>query len=322
MSRPWTVKFLAAAVSCAAAFCLAVSASASVILVSDTWLDGTDTDPAVSQSENGTDLDSDGNLESAWYQGGDGTLDPVGAGGPLQGKFSAPTSGSSASWTTYYTPQGNEVNLANTGDQLKVTWIFTPTNINNGGTNTSQNFRLAVVNTPDANRLLAAGAPGAAAYTGYGMFMNMSGTLGNANPFRLMERAGASGAMLSASGDWAALANGATTGNTGYVSGTEYTYTLTITRNAANGLDIVSRMAGGSLDNDGLAEVMFTDATPNNGSFKFDTFSLRPSGATTTAETFRTRLFMVEAPIAIPEPATMVLLALGSLALLGLRRRA
>ncbi len=173
MSRPWTVKFLAAASSLAAAFCLATAASASVILVSDTWLDGTDTDPAASQSENGTDLDSDGNLESALYQGGDGTLDPVGAGGLLQGKFSLPTSASSASWTTYYTPQGNEVNLANTGDQLKVTWIFTPTNINNGGTNTSQNFRLAVVNTPDANRLLAPGAPAAAAYTGYGMFMNM-----------------------------------------------------------------------------------------------------------------------------------------------------
>src|SRR3972149_2249265 len=268
MSRPWTVQFLPAAMSVAVAFGLAVSASASVILVNDTWLDGTDSDPAVSQSEYGGDQDSEGNSESAWYQGGDGPLDPGGAGGPLQGKFSVPTSGSSASWTTYYTPQGKEVNLLNTGDQLKVTWIFTPTNINNGGSNTSQNFRLAVVDTPDANRLLANGAPGSAAYTGYGMFMNMSGTLGNANPFRLMERAGASGAMLSGSSDWAALANGATTLNTGYVSGTEYTYTMTITRNAANGLDIVSRMAGGSLDNDGVAEVIFTDATPNNGSFQ------------------------------------------------------
>jgi hypothetical protein len=320
ISRVWMNSIKAMALSLAAALSLAGSASAAVILVNDTWLDGTDADPA-SQSENGTDLDSDGNLESAWYQGGDGTLDPVGAGGPLQAKFSAPTVTGSASWTTYFTPAGGEVNLANPGEQLKVTWIFTPTNINNGGSNTSQNFRLAVVDTPDANRLLANGAPGSAAYNGYGMFMNMSGTLGNSNPFRLMERNAASGAMLSGSGDWAPLANGATTGNTGYVSGTEYTYTMTITRNALNGLDIVSRMAGGSLDNDGVAEVMFTDPTPNNGSFKFDTFSLRPSGATTTAETFSTRLFMVEAPKAIPEPTTLILLGMSSLALVGLRRR-
>jgi len=320
MLRTWTLKSLAAAVCLAAACSLTMSASAAVILVNDTWLDGTDTDPSVSQSEYGADHDADGNLESAWYQGGDGTLDPVGAAGPLQAKFSAPTVTGSASWTTYYTPAGKEVNLVNTGDQLKVTWVFTPLNINNGGSNTSQNFRLAIVDTPDANRLLAAGAPGSAAYNGYGMFMNMSGTLGNSNPFRLMERNVASGAMLSASGDWVALGTtGATTGNTGYVSGVEYTYTMTITRNAANGLDIVSRMTGGSLDNDGVAEVMFTDPTPNNGSFKFDTFSLRPSGATTTAETFNTRLFMVEAPI--PEPATIALLGLGSLALVGFGRR-
>lgn len=317
MSRVWMTPLKAIALTLAAALSLSASASAAII-VNDTWIDGTDTDP-VAQSENGVDLDFDGNLESAWYQGGDGTLDPVGAGGPLQAKFSSSTAASSASWTTYFSPAGQEVNLANTGDQLKVTWIFTPVNV--GPNNTSQNFRLAIVDTPDASRLLANGAPGSANYNGYGMFMNMGGTLGNANPFRLMERAAAGGAMLGTSGDWAALANGATSGAAGYASGTEYTYTMTITRNAANGLDIISRMAGGNLDNDGVAEVMFTDATPNNGSFKFDTFSIRPSGATTTAEIFNTRLFKVEGPSTVPEPTTFALLGLASLAILASRRR-
>ena len=185
--------------------------------------------------------------------------------------------------------------------------------------NTSQNFRLALVDTPGAARLAANGAPGSAAYNGYGMFMNMAQTLGNSNPFRLMERSAASGALLSGSGDWAALGNGATTGNTGYASDTEYTFVMTVTRNATNGLDIDAKMSGGSLDNDGVAQVTLTDSTPNNGSFKFDTFALRPSDAATTATAFNTRLFMVEAPV--PEPATLTLVALIGLGLAGLRRR-
>src|SRR5215212_373550 len=89
------------------------SVSAATI-VNDTWLDGTDTDPASPvYSEYSVDADSDGNLESAWFRGGDGTLDPTGAGGPERGKFSAPTSTSSASWTSYFTHEGTPVTLVN-----------------------------------------------------------------------------------------------------------------------------------------------------------------------------------------------------------------
>ena len=61
------------------------------ILVNDTWIDGTRTDPTAvnGYAENdgvaGTDADADGNLESAWFRGGNGTLGPVSAGGPLRG---------------------------------------------------------------------------------------------------------------------------------------------------------------------------------------------------------------------------------------------
>ena len=99
--------------------------------------------------------------------------------------------------------------------------------------NTSQNFRVALVDSPLASRIAANGSPGSSTYTGYGMFMNMGAVLGNSNPFRLMEHDN-NGALLSASGDWLPLANGATTGNTGYVSGTQYEFLMTITRTVSS----------------------------------------------------------------------------------------
>jgi PEP-CTERM motif-containing protein len=291
-------------------------------IVNDTWIDGIDDDPASPvHSEFGVDSDSDGDLESAWYQGGDGTLNPVGVNGPERGKFSVPTSASSASWTTYFTPEGTPITLANAGDFLKVTWVFTPTNINNGGSNTSQNFRFAIVDSPAAQRLTANGAPGSGAYTGYAMFANMSGTLGNSSPFRLEKRNVASGDPLATSGNWTAVGTtGATSGNHGYDSGTQYTLTWLITRNASAGLDHNVSLTGGTLDGDGTAQVLFTDAAPGAlGGFVFDTFALRPSGATTTAEQFDTSLFKVETNT-VPEPASLVLIAFGGLTI-GFRSR-
>ena len=278
-------------------------------IVNDTWIDGADSDPAAPvYSENGVDTDGDGDLESVWYQGGVGSLDPVGAGGPLRGNMTAGGTGS-ASWTTYFTSEATPVTLAQ-GETLRVTWVFTPTNVNT--LNTSQNFRLAVVDSPSASRVTTNGTPGSAAYTGYAMFMNMGQTLGNSNPFRLMERDGTSAALLSASTPpWNPLANGATSGNDGYDSGATYTFVMDLTRNSLDQLEILSTMSGAGLDGDGVAQVAFTDTTPNGGSFTFDTFTIRNTGATTTAELFDTSLFKVET--IVPEPASaMTLIALGA----------
>ena len=291
MSRLSRGRGLMIGVALAAAALLGRSAGASV-LVNDTWLDGTDSDPAAPVwSENGVDSDADGNLESAWFQGGVGTLDPVGAGGPERGNLT--TGGtSSASWTTYATPETGKVTLGQ-GESLHITWAFTPSNVNTS--NTSQNFRLTLVNTPNGSRLSANGTPASAAFTGYAMFMNMGQTLGNSNPFRLMRRNVSSGDLLNTSGNWVAVGTtGATSGNHGYDSGTLYTFDMTLTHNALDGLDINATMTGGTLDNDGTAQVLFTDAAPQGGSFTFDTFDVRPSGATTTAELFDTSLFKVE----------------------------
>src|SRR5262249_38247674 len=95
----------------------------------------------------------------------------------------------------------------------------------------------------------------------------------------------------------------------------------TITRNASAGLDHDVSITGGTLDGDGTAQVVFTDATPGaTGGFSFDTFAIRPSGATSTAQLFDTSLFKVETNV-VPEPSSILLLSLGCLAL-ACRRRA
>lgn len=294
---------------------VSVSASSfAQVLVRDTWQDSSRTDPvAPVYSEFGVDADLDGDLESAWFAGGSGTLSAT----PGNLAMTLGATGSS-SWTTYFTTPGNPVTLGAAGDQLRLTWVFTPVDVN--ASNGSQNFRLGVVSTPTANRMTSDAAPGTDSYSGYGMFMNMGVTLGHSSSFQLRERAGASGAFLSGSSDWVSLANGAGSGVTGYASGTEYTFLMTLTRTETDGISIFASMTGGNIGGTGAISVSFTDTTPNNGSFSFDTFGLRPSDAATTAAEFNTSLFEVEF-IPVPEPSVLALLGMGLLGLAFRRQR-
>ena len=254
------------------------------VLVNDTWQDGTRTDPTAANgyAENngvvGTDADNDGNLESAWFSSSSSALTV-----PAPGDLRAVQPANSLTWLTYFTPEGSEVTLG-AGDTLKITWVFTPSSVNTG--NTSLQFPLAVVNTPSGSRRTSDGSPAQAAYAGYAMFMNMGQTLGNSSPFSLREWVVSSGDLLSSAGNWgangtanASLANGATSGNHGFDSGTQYTFTMTFTRNSTNGLDITATMIGGTYNNSGTGTVSYTDTTPN--SFVYDTFALRPSASAT-----------------------------------------
>ena len=272
------------------------------VLVSNVWNTGVRTYPAFNDtnspySEMGVDYNASGDFESAWFNGGSGTMTPS------TGHLVTTVTTSSSSWTTYFTTEPSPVTLAGTGDQLKITWVFTPSSVATSGT--SQGFRLAVVDSPSAARLTSDGSPGSSTYAGYGMFMNMATTLGSSTSFQLMDRTapGTSSALLSSSGSWTGLANGAGKSVTGYTSGTQYTFVMTFTRNAANGLDITATMTGGSLNNTGTATVSYTDNAPNT--FAFDTFALRPSDAVDSAASFDTTLFEVEfIPGATPPSVT------------------
>ncbi len=266
------------------------------VLVSNVWNTGVRNYPAYNDtnspySEMGVDYNSSGDLESAWFNA-NGTL--TASTGHLIGAL--PVNGtSSASWTTYFTPETNSVTLAGAGDELKITWVFTPSSVNSSSTSAS-GLRMAVVDSPAAARLTSDGGPGSSTYAGYGMFMNMATTLGSSTSFELIARAdpGTSSAFLSDSGItiWTVLTNGAGKNVTGYTSGTAYTFVMTFTRNAADGLDITTTMTGGSLNSTGSISVAYSDAAPN--SFTFDTFGLRPSSANASAASFDTSLFEAE----------------------------
>jgi hypothetical protein len=299
-----------------------VSSASAAVIVRDTWIDGTDDDPASPvYSDNGTDADLDGDLESAWFQGGGGSLNPAGANGPLQMIMAGGPSGtSSSSWTTYFTPEGSEVNLAAPGNRVRVTWRFTTHDVN--ATNGSQNLRVAVLDSPGASRIAANGTPGNAAYKGYAIFGNMGETFGHSNPYELMERTdpNASSALLSSSGSWEDdfLATfGGTNGNHGYDDNTTYKFVMELTRTPANELRVSSTMTGGTLDGTGSISVTTVDTSPQ--SFIYDTFALRPTGASTTTDQFDTHVFRVD--FIVPEPASVLLIGIGGFALLVIRRR-
>jgi len=156
------------------------------------------------------------------------------------------------------------------------------------------------------------------------MFMNMGQTLGNASPFALREWVVGSGALLGTAGNWGAngvasanLANGAASGNHGYDGGTQYTYTMSITRNGTD-LNIISTMSGGTVNGTGTMTDSVTDTSANT--FAFDTFAIRPSGSASAAGLFDTSLFRVDY-FTVPEPATLTLAGLGMLGLVLAYRR-
>jgi len=213
----------------AGSFVVASAGAQAATIVNDTWADGNRNEPPATitspfttpYSEYATDQDGDGNIESAWFKGNAGTLSVVGAGGPLRGDLVAGGT-SSATWQTYVTPEGNEINLAKAGDQAKTTWVFTPTGTN--ATNTSQGLRVAFVNTPtdgtNPARITGDTSAANAAYAGYSLFLNFGQTTGRSTPFQLLER-GVSGDLLSTSGNWTAVANAPGFGNgaVGYTDG-------------------------------------------------------------------------------------------------------
>lgn len=295
---------------------LTLSARAQIV-VNDTFLDATRTDPAApGYSENGVDVDGDGDIESVWYRSGTGSSTTMSPGHMVN----AAGAGGSMSLTTYFSPDGSAVTLNNIGDRMTLTWVFTPSGVTTTSTG-NQDMRLAIVDS--TTRISSDVTPANAVYSGYGIFFNMrAGTLGANNAFRSMEWAVPGGAnnLLSTAGAWTQIASAPTVANTtgGFTSGNTYTLTWSITKTAL-GADIYQSISdsGGLLNGTGLLELSYSDTTPQT--LSFDTFALRPQTPELTAAGFDTTQFRVELS-SVPEPATGALLGVGIMGLIAARR--
>lgn len=279
-----------------------------VLVVNDSWQDGTRSDPASPvYSENGVDSDADGNIESAWFRSGTGSTVTTPAGHLI----ATPGAGQSMSLTTYFTPEASPVTLTNVGDKISLHWVFTPSGVTTTSTS-NQDMRIALVDSPAASRITSDATPGSAAYTGYGVFLNMkSGTLGaSSNNFQIEERVAGSSALLSSSSSWTSLAGTGTNTTPGYTSGLKYTFDMSITK-TATGADIAASMTGAGLGPGGNGlSVTFSDISPE--AFTFDTFALRPGTPETTATSFDTTLFQVDysPATAVPELSSFLLVGI------------
>ncbi|MDB6020833.1 MAG: LamG domain protein jellyroll fold domain protein, partial [Pedosphaera sp.] len=178
-------------------------------------------------------------------------------------------------WTTYFAPTNTPVTLSQPGNQIRLTWTFTPKNILT--LNTETPMAIALLFTPDANRLTNDAAPGDAAYGGYTTFMGAyAGSL-----FRIVDLAGRTDASSPSALfrpdypgriGWTVQAANY---NNGVPSGQTYTLTMTLIRNTDGGLDVSTIIAGSNL----ISQCSFTDPAP--ASFSFNTACIYGDGSLT-----------------------------------------
>lgn len=318
---------------------LASSSRAQTTIVSNTFNEANRLYPGIPPySEDGV-VNGDGDIESQFIRGGSGTI-TVEAPGPGYG---APVAGqanvlvgngegaNSASWYTYFTTNNGAVTLQHPGDEMILTWQFTPIGV--AAVNNNQGLSLAVALTPSGGRSAGDGSIPNNVYTGFAMFMNMGTTLSNTAPFQLKRwgLGATSSALLGSSGNWTGLSNGVvqvstgTKGATGYVSGTQYTLTMTMELDPSGDgdLDVTSTIVGGNLNNVGSMSVSYTDPAPttDGAGLSFDTFDIRPGNTNTTANEFDTSLFEVVQTNVVPEPSTALLVLAGLGMMIGVARR-
>lgn len=277
--------FLRAAIVLAAVIGLAAPSHA-LVYIDDTWTDGTRTDPASpTYSENGTDADADGDIESAWFSNSGGSL-------VAASKSMTLSVGSSAIFAiTYFTSNSVGPAQLTVGDTLTATIRLTFSGL--AAAPGSAGFRIGLFDYADStlspkrvtNDASISGNNGLGnGVQGYALFETMGITFSSTSPMDLRKRTTlADGGLLGTSGDWTSLGTGPgnTNGFGGFANGINYTLQLSLQRTATNSLAVTVSWLNPT--NGATLTTTLADNLASN--FNFDAIALRPQNAAGSAST-------------------------------------
>ena len=265
------------------------------LYIDDFWSDGTRTDPAAPvYSENGTDADADGSIESAWFTSSSGSLTATTSNLTL-------SVGSGAVFAlTYFTSNSVGPAQLNVGDTLTATIRLTFNGL--AAAPGSAGFRIGLFDYADStlspkrvandgsisgNNVLGNGVHG------YAVFQTMGTTFSGTSPMDLRVRTNMTDtALLGTSGAWKSLGTGpgSTNGFGGFANGINYTLQITLQRTGTNALSFTVSWLNPT--NDALLTTTVTDNSVTN--FNFDAIALRPQKASDSASTVIFTEAMVE----------------------------
>jgi hypothetical protein len=202
-----------------------------------------------------------------------------------------------ALWLTYFTTLPAAPATLFVGDTLKVTMVFTPSNVATGTPPTSRGLRIGLFNyAAGGNRVLgdtfSASDANGANVQGYLLEMNFVQSF-TTIPLRINKRTGtADDNLMGAIGDYTTLGTGGgNAGDPGFTNGTQYTLELSVTRLAADTVAITTRVFGPNLD------IWYGVTDTSATTYAFDCFALRPARADSSADTFKITRFKVEKQI-------------------------
>jgi hypothetical protein len=250
------------------------------LLLDDTWADSNRTNQNLP-------------TESAWFAANSGTLTAAPDGGSMIGTV-APTSASQ--WQTYFTPPENPV-ILNVGDMIKLTMVFTPSNVASGTPPTSRGLRLGLFNFSDGGTRVASDTFSTMGGNG----TNVKGYLDNVNfvqtftaaPFQIFKRTGVENTNLMGNNTnvYTSLGSGGgSAGLPGFTNGTQYTFEYTVTRTATDTVVVSNRFFGLNLD------ISYSVTDSGGANYTFDCFALRPARADSSAGSFTIQQLKVEGP--------------------------
>ena len=260
------------------------------VVVNDLFNDSNYQDPPVSSTN------------SVWYASATGSLD-ASSGTSLYGY---PASATSVLWLGYFTVETNVPVHLDVWRMLRATLVFTCTGVASG---TNNGIRVGLFDyadgggwRPSADGTLGGGSGGnAIGVRGYMLGQNFDTTFSDEHPQTLYVRNGLNSAnLLGTTSDYASLASGPAgfsfVGAPGFVSGTQYTLELTVTRNGPRTTRFTANVSGGGTN------WMTTAADNTYGYHRFDAIGLRPNNLETTAESFSFTQFKVEVIDVTPTP--------------------